>query len=61
MLALSLVAGCTSADAGGNDAFKAAFMNMYAFTDLQRVIAERLLAIGLAMEQVLGRTPPPKR
>ena len=25
-----------------NDAFKAAFMNMYAFTDVQRVIAERL-------------------
>ncbi|MDI6829317.1 MAG: thymidylate synthase [Armatimonadota bacterium] len=25
-----------------NDAFKASFMNMYAFTDLQRVIAERL-------------------
>jgi len=25
-----------------NDAFKAAFMNMYAFTDLQRLIAERL-------------------
>ncbi|MCC6730222.1 MAG: hypothetical protein IT208_12865 [Chthonomonadales bacterium] len=25
-----------------NDAFKAAFMNMYAFTDLQRVVAERL-------------------
>lgn len=25
-----------------NDAFKAAFMNMYAFTDLQRVIAEKL-------------------
>ncbi|BCW98016.1 MAG: hypothetical protein KatS3mg024_0843 [Armatimonadota bacterium] len=25
-----------------NDAFKAAFMNMYAFTDLQRVIAERV-------------------
>jgi thymidylate synthase len=25
-----------------NDAFKAAFMNMYAFTDLQRAIAERL-------------------
>jgi len=27
-----------------NDAFKAAFMNMYAFTDLQRVIAERVSA-----------------
>ncbi len=25
-----------------NDAFKASFMNMYAFTDLQRVIAEKL-------------------
>lgn len=25
-----------------NDAYKAAFMNMYAFTDLQRVIAERV-------------------
>jgi len=25
-----------------NDAFKAAFMNMYAFTDLQRVVADRL-------------------
>ncbi len=25
-----------------NDAFKAAFMNMYAFTDLQRLLAERL-------------------
>lgn len=25
-----------------NDAFKAAFMNMYAFTDLQRIIAERV-------------------
>ena len=25
-----------------NDAFKASFMNMYAFTDLQRVVAERL-------------------
>ena len=32
-----------------NDAFKAAFMNMYAFTDLQRVIAEQLSA-------KLGRT-----
>jgi len=31
-----------------NDAFKAAFMNMYAFTDLQREIAERL-------SQKLGR------
>jgi len=25
-----------------NDAFKAAYMNMYAFTDLQRVVAERI-------------------
>ncbi len=25
-----------------NDAFKAAFMNMYAFTDLQRIVAERI-------------------
>jgi thymidylate synthase len=32
-----------------NDAFKAAFMNMYAFTDVQRVIAERL-------SERLGRT-----
>ena len=32
-----------------NDAFKAAFMNMYAFTDLQRVIAEQL-------SEKLGRT-----
>jgi len=32
-----------------NDAFKAAFMNMYAFTDLQRVIAERV-------SERLGRT-----
>jgi len=27
-----------------NDAFKAAYMNMYAFTDLQRVVAERVSA-----------------
>lgn len=33
-----------------NDAFKAAFMNMYAFTDIQRVVAERLSArIGQAI------------
>lgn len=32
-----------------NDAFKAAFMNMYAFTDLQRFVAERL-------SEKLGRT-----
>ena len=32
-----------------NDAFKAAFMNMYAFTDLQRIIAEKV-------SQKLGRT-----
>ena len=32
-----------------NDAFKAAFMNMYAFTDLQRLIAEQV-------SQRLGRT-----
>ncbi|MFO7945630.1 MAG: thymidylate synthase [Armatimonadota bacterium] len=31
-----------SAHMRSNDAFKAAFMNMYAFTDLQRVVAERL-------------------
>jgi len=35
-----------------NDAFKAAFMNMYAFTDLQRAIAERL-------SERLGRTIRP--
>ncbi len=35
-----------------NDAFKAAFMNMYAFTDLQREIAERV-------SQRLGRTIRP--
>jgi thymidylate synthase len=33
-----------SAHMRSNDAFKAAFMNMYAFTDLQRAIAERLSA-----------------
>ena len=32
-----------------NDAFKAAYMNMYAFTDLQRVVAERI-------SEGLGRT-----
>jgi len=31
-----------SAHIRSNDAYKAAFMNMYAFTELQRVIAERL-------------------
>ncbi|TSC93588.1 MAG: thymidylate synthase [Candidatus Berkelbacteria bacterium Athens1014_28] len=31
-----------SAHMRSNDAFKAAFMNMYAFTDLQRVVAERI-------------------
>ena len=31
-----------SANMRSNDAFKAAFMNMYAFTDLQRVVAERV-------------------
>lgn len=31
-----------SAHMRSNDAFKAAFMNMYAFTDLQRVLAERV-------------------
>ena len=31
-----------SAHLRSNDAFKAAFMNMYAFTDLQRAIAERV-------------------
>ncbi len=35
-----------------NDAFKAAFMNMYAFTDLQRVVAEEL-------SERLGRTITP--
>ncbi len=35
-----------------NDAFKAAFMNMYAFTDLQRVVAERI-------SEKLGRTIRP--
>ncbi len=35
-----------------NDAFKAAFMNMYAFTDLQRAIAERV-------SERLGRTIRP--
>ncbi|MGC8832967.1 MAG: thymidylate synthase [Armatimonadota bacterium] len=31
-----------SVDMRSNDAFKAAFMNMYAFTDLQRCISEKL-------------------
>jgi|LSQX01.2.fsa_nt_gb thymidylate synthase len=31
-----------SAHMRSNDAFKAAFMNMYAFTDLQRIVAERV-------------------
>lgn len=31
-----------SAHMRSNDAFKAAFMNMYAFTDLQRAVAERI-------------------
>ncbi len=35
-----------------NDAFKAAFMNMYAFTDVQRVIAERV-------SERIGRTIRP--
>lgn len=35
-----------------NDAYKAAFMNMYAFTDLQRAVAERL-------SETLGRTIVP--
>lgn len=34
-----LVANC---HIRSNDAYKAAFMNMYAFTDLQRVVAERV-------------------
>lgn len=34
-----------------NDAFKAAFMNMYAFTDLQRSVAERISArLGRVIE-----------
>ncbi len=33
-----------SAHMRSNDAFKAAFMNMYAFTDLQRVVAEQVSA-----------------
>lgn len=35
-----------------NDAFKAAFMNMYAFTDIQRAVAERV-------SERLGRTITP--
>lgn len=35
-----------------NDAFKAAFMNIYAFTDLQRIVAERV-------SERLGRTITP--
>jgi len=31
-----------NANMRSNDAFKAAFMNMYAFTDLQRIVAERV-------------------
>jgi thymidylate synthase len=31
-----------AANMRSNDAFKAAFMNMYAFTDLQRTVAERI-------------------
>lgn len=37
-----------------NDAFKAAFMNMYAFTDLQRVVAERV-SEGLGREIRVGQ------
>ena len=37
-----------------NDAFKAAFMNMYAFTDLQRWVAERL-SERLGREIAVGR------
>jgi thymidylate synthase len=33
---------CMNVHMRSNDAFKAAFMNAYAFTDLQRVIAERV-------------------
>ena len=40
------------ADMRSNDAFKASFMNMYAFTDLQRQVAE-------ALSQRLGRTIRP--
>ncbi len=38
-----------SAHMRSNDAYKAAFMNMYAFTDLQRIVAERV-------SEKLGRT-----
>lgn len=41
-----------SAHMRSNDAFKAAFMNMYAFTDLQRIVAERV-------SETLGRTIRP--
>lgn len=37
-----------------NDAYKAAYMNMYAFTDLQRAIAERVSA-GLGREIKVGQ------
>jgi thymidylate synthase len=37
-----------------NDAFKAAFMNMYAFTDLQRLVAERV-SKGLGRQIIVGQ------
>ena len=37
-----------------NDAFKAAFMNMYAFTDLQRIFAEQL-SVRLGREIKVGQ------
>jgi thymidylate synthase len=37
-----------------NDAYKAAFMNMYAFTDLQRHVAERV-SEGLGREIKVGQ------
>ncbi|MDD3773714.1 MAG: thymidylate synthase [Patescibacteria group bacterium] len=37
-----------------NDAFKAAFMNMFAFTELQKVIAERV-SIGLGRPIAVGQ------
>jgi len=37
-----------------NDAFKASYMNMYAFTDLQRVVAERV-SEGLGREIRVGQ------
>ena len=43
-----------SAHIRSNDAYKAAFMNMYAFTELQRVIAERL-SERLAREVRVGQ------